>query len=86
VEHNLTNLSTVGCRVVAQIDSRGCDRLEFMEDGQILEHVPRGTGIDYNCLRVEFNTNMVLCAAKDGTFVDIMRRMFCCNFLRKSRL
>jgi hypothetical protein len=28
----------------------------------------------------------VLCAAKDETSVDIMRRMFCCNFLRKSRL
>jgi hypothetical protein len=59
VEHNLTNLSTVGCRVVALIDSRGCDRLEFVEDEQIVEHVPRGTGIDRNCLRVEFITNMV---------------------------
>jgi hypothetical protein len=28
----------------------------------------------------------VLCAAKDKTSVDTMRRMFCCNFLRKSRL
>jgi hypothetical protein len=28
----------------------------------------------------------VLCAAKDETSVDIMGRMFCCNFLRKSRL
>jgi hypothetical protein len=28
----------------------------------------------------------VLCAAKDETSVDIMRRMFCYNFLRKSRL
>jgi hypothetical protein len=28
----------------------------------------------------------VLCAAKDKTSVDIMRRMFCCNFLRISRL
>jgi hypothetical protein len=28
----------------------------------------------------------VLCAAKDETSVDIMDRMFCCNFLRKSRL
>jgi hypothetical protein len=28
---------------------------------------------------------MVLCAAKDETSVDIMGRMFCCNFLRKSR-
>jgi hypothetical protein len=59
VEHNLTNLSTVGCRVVAQLDSRGCDRLEFVEDGQIVEHVPRGTGIDHNCLRVEFVTSRV---------------------------
>jgi hypothetical protein len=29
---------------------------------------------------------MVICAAKDETSVDIMGRMFCCNFLRKSRL
>jgi hypothetical protein len=29
---------------------------------------------------------LVLCAAKDETSVDTMRRMFCCNFLRKSRL
>jgi hypothetical protein len=28
----------------------------------------------------------VLCAAKDETSVDIMGRMFCCYFLRKSRL
>jgi hypothetical protein len=28
----------------------------------------------------------VLCAAKDETSVDIMRRRLCCNFLRKSRL
>jgi hypothetical protein len=28
---------------------------------------------------------LVLCAAKDETSVEIMRRMFCCNFLRKSR-
>jgi hypothetical protein len=28
----------------------------------------------------------MLCAAKDETSVDIMGRMFCCNFLRKSRL
>jgi hypothetical protein len=59
MEHNLSNLSTVGCRVVAQLESRGCDRLEFVEDGQIVEHVPRGTGIDHNYLRVEFVTNMV---------------------------
>jgi hypothetical protein len=59
VEHNLSNLSTVGCRVVAQLDSRGCERLEFVEDGQIEEHVPRSTEIDHTCLRVEFVTNMV---------------------------
>jgi hypothetical protein len=59
VEHNLSNLNTVGSRVVAQLDSRGFDRLEFVEDGQIVEHAPRGTGIDRNCLRVEFVTNMV---------------------------
>jgi hypothetical protein len=29
---------------------------------------------------------LVLCAAKDETSVNTMRRMFCCNFLRKSRL
>jgi hypothetical protein len=28
----------------------------------------------------------VLCAAKDETSVEIMGRVFCCNFLRKSRL
>jgi hypothetical protein len=28
----------------------------------------------------------VLCATKDENSVDIMRRMCCCNFLRKSRL
>jgi hypothetical protein len=28
----------------------------------------------------------LLCAAKDETSVDTMGRMFCCNFLRKSRL
>jgi hypothetical protein len=30
--------------------------------------------------------SLVLCAANDETSVDIMRRMLCCNFLRKSRL
>jgi hypothetical protein len=59
VDHKHSNLSTVGCRVVAQLDSRGCDRLEFVEDGQIVDHVPRDTVIDHNCLRVEFVTNMV---------------------------
>jgi hypothetical protein len=29
---------------------------------------------------------VLLCAAKDETSVDIVGRMFCCNFLRKSRL
>jgi hypothetical protein len=28
----------------------------------------------------------VVCAAMDETSVEIMGRMFCCNFLRKSRL
>jgi hypothetical protein len=28
----------------------------------------------------------LLCATKDETSVDTLRRMFCCNFLRKSRL
>jgi hypothetical protein len=32
------------------------------------------------------NSAHVLCAAKDETSVDTMRRMFCCNFLPKSRL
>jgi hypothetical protein len=59
VEHNLSNLSTVGCRLVAQLDSRWCDRLEFVKDGQIVEHVPRSTGNDRNFMRVEFVTNMV---------------------------
>jgi hypothetical protein len=27
----------------------------------------------------------VLCAAEDETSVDIIGRMFCCNFMRKSR-
>jgi hypothetical protein len=30
--------------------------------------------------------HIVLCAAKDETSVEFMGRMFCCNFLRKSRL
>jgi hypothetical protein len=30
--------------------------------------------------------SVMLCAAKDETSVDTMRRMFCCKFLRKSRL
>jgi hypothetical protein len=30
--------------------------------------------------------SVLLCAAKDETSIDTMRRMFCCNFLRKSRL
>jgi hypothetical protein len=59
VEHNLFNLSTVGCRVVTQLDSRECDRLEFVEDGQIVKHVPRGTGIYHNCQRVGFLTKIV---------------------------
>jgi hypothetical protein len=33
-----------------------------------------------------FCTRHMLCAAKDEISVDTMRRMFCCNFLRKSRL
>jgi hypothetical protein len=52
LEHTLSNLTTVGCLVVAQLDSRGCDRLDFVEYRQIVEHVPRGIGIDHNCLRV----------------------------------
>jgi hypothetical protein len=43
---------------------------------------------EYTWLRLKSdNPNItVLCAAKDETSVDTMRRMFCCNFLRKSRL
>jgi hypothetical protein len=36
--------------------------------------------------RTAAQVKLVLCAAKDETSVDIMRRMFCCNVLRKSRL
>jgi hypothetical protein len=35
---------------------------------------------------LESSHGEVLCAAKDETYVDIMGRMFCCNFMRKSRL
>jgi hypothetical protein len=35
---------------------------------------------------VTHEEDWVLCAAKDETSVEIMRRMFCCNFWRKSRL
>jgi hypothetical protein len=38
---------------------QSCGRLDFVGDGQIEEHVPRGTGIDHNCLRVEFVISMV---------------------------
>jgi hypothetical protein len=34
----------------------------------------------------DLNDYRMLCAAKDETSVDTMRRMFCCKFLRKSRL
>jgi hypothetical protein len=40
----------------------------------------------YSTLDVEATRLIVLCAAKDVTSVDIMRRMFCCNFLQKSPL
>jgi Chromo (CHRromatin Organisation MOdifier) domain len=42
--------------------------------------------IDARCDLFESSYGEVLCAAKHETSVDIMRRMFCCNFLRKSRL
>jgi hypothetical protein len=32
---------------------------QHLEDGKVVEHVPRGTRIDHNCLRVNFVTNMV---------------------------
>jgi hypothetical protein len=32
------------------------------------------------------DNSQLLCAAKDETSVEFMGRMFCCNFLRKSRL
>jgi RNase H-like domain found in reverse transcriptase len=35
---------------------------------------------------LSFDPSLVLCAAKDETSVDIMGRIFFCNFLRKSRL
>jgi hypothetical protein len=46
---------------------------EFFNDIQILLHA-------------DLMYSPVLCAAKDEISVDIMGRMFCCNFLRKSRL
>jgi hypothetical protein len=35
---------------------------------------------------LESSHGEVLCAAKDESSVEKMGRMFCCNFLRKSRL
>jgi hypothetical protein len=37
-------------------------------------------------MRIGEANRLLLCAAKNETSVDTMRRMFCCNFLRKSRL
>jgi hypothetical protein len=52
-------------------------------------YTPQHNGIAEWYNRVHFDrvrTCLLLGAAKDQTSVDIMRRMFCCNFLRKSRL
>jgi hypothetical protein len=44
------------------------------------------SGLQPGCIRNHLiHISGLLCAAKDETSVDIMGRMFCCNFLRKSR-
>jgi hypothetical protein len=59
VEDNFANLRAVGIRVIAQLDSRECYEIELLETEKVVEHVPRGTRIDHNCLRVNFVTNVV---------------------------
>jgi hypothetical protein len=46
----------------------------------------RSTGAMISSSFVVWENGPVLCGAKDETSVEIMGRMFCCNFLRKSRL
>jgi hypothetical protein len=53
----------------------------------VLNHMRNGYAASSEMqLQSDFASFLVLCAAKDETSVDTMRRMFCCNFLRKSRL
>jgi hypothetical protein len=44
------------------------------------------TGMVCKMRSFESSHGEVLCAAKDETFVDIMGRMFCCIFMRESRI
>jgi hypothetical protein len=61
-------------------------------DGHSLDVAERGNfdimlwGRFFPGYQVRVMRMLLLCAAKDETSVDTMRRMFCCNFLRKSRL
>jgi hypothetical protein len=40
--------------------------------------------VDFLTIVRQDRASLALCAAKDETSVEIMGRMFCCNFLRKS--
>jgi hypothetical protein len=61
-------------------------RLDFIngKPKKAVEHL--GSVIKPATLKALIMSKLVLCAAKDDTSVDIMGRMFCCNFFRKSRL
>jgi Chromo (CHRromatin Organisation MOdifier) domain len=54
---------------------------KFMETHENIDAVR-----EMSCHLFESSHGEVLCAAKDETSVDIMRRRLCCNFVRKSRL
>jgi hypothetical protein len=66
--------------------------LERTRDANIRLKLAKGTfgktEVELLCHKVRFGEVRpnVLCTAMDETSVDIMGRMFCCDFLRKSRL
>jgi hypothetical protein len=72
IENNFANSGAADCRVVAQLDSSECYKLELLEDANIVEHVLRGTRISHNCLRVESFTSMVRSRYGGSGAVDLI--------------
>jgi hypothetical protein len=78
--------SAVGYSSVSELEGKTArvhvNRMKAVPDGREVDTSAPEQGLWPDVRRVL----RMLCAAKDETSVDIMGRMFCCKFLRKSQL
>jgi hypothetical protein len=79
--HNVSRVTSAGSsEELAESHVNKTTRLATEDSEQ-----PLGFGESYPST-IPATHRLLLCDAKDETSVEIMGRMFCCNFLRKSRL